>query len=94
MKIATNFTFNPLSQQQAPLTFTQQLQRQSKLSSRNNLMVNSKHASGSAAGGHKSNGGGVQRHSQVLPDLSEHQLGKSNIMKLSTFPANLQFSPK
>lgn len=66
--------------QQAPLTFTQQLQRQSKLSSRNNLMVNSKHASSSAAAAHKSsiNGGAGahQRHSQVLPDLSEHQLGK------------------
>jgi len=46
------------SQQQAPLTFTQQLQRQSKLSSRNNLMVNSKHASSSGAAGHKSSGGG------------------------------------
>ncbi|KAH8332806.1 hypothetical protein KR074_011070 [Drosophila pseudoananassae] len=65
------------SNDQAPLTFTQQLQRQSKLSSRNNLMVNSKHASGSGAGGHKSNGGGGQRHSQVLPDLSEHQLASN-----------------
>ncbi|KAH8241329.1 hypothetical protein KR032_008259 [Drosophila birchii] len=65
--------------QQAPLTFTQQLQRQSKLSSRNNLMVNSKHASSSGASGHKSSGGGGggQRHSQVLPDLSEHQLASN-----------------
>ncbi|BFF92372.1 ankyrin repeat domain-containing protein 50 [Drosophila madeirensis] len=65
------------SNDQAPLTFTQQLQRQSKLSSRNNLMVNSKHASGS---GHKSSGGGGgggQRHSQMLPDLSEHQLASN-----------------
>ncbi|KAL7730012.1 hypothetical protein ACLKA6_009306 [Drosophila palustris] len=65
------------SNDQAPLTFTQQLQRQSKLSSRNNLMVNSKHASGSAAASsHKSNSNG-QRHSQVLPDLSEHQLASN-----------------
>ncbi|XP_017141224.1 ankyrin repeat domain-containing protein 50 isoform X2 [Drosophila miranda] len=66
------------SSNDAPLTFTQQLQRQSKLSSRNNLMVNSKHASGS---GHKSSGGGGggggQRHSQMLPDLSEHQLASN-----------------
>ncbi|EDW98404.2 ankyrin repeat domain-containing protein 50 [Drosophila yakuba] len=67
------------SNDQAPLTFTQQLQRQSKLSSRNNLMVNSKHASSSGAAGHKSSGGGggAQRHSQVLPDLSEHQLASN-----------------
>lgn len=43
-------------------------------------MVNSKHASGSAAASHKSNNGAAgaahQRHSQVLPDLNEHQLGK------------------
>ncbi|KAH8381574.1 hypothetical protein KR093_008518 [Drosophila rubida] len=66
------------SNDQAPLTFTQQLQRQSKLSSRNNLMVNSKHASGSgaASGSHKASSNG-QRHSQVLPDLSEHQLASN-----------------
>lgn len=64
------------SNDQAPLTFTQQLQRQSKLSSRNNLMINSKHASGSAAASHKSSSNG-QRHSQVLPDLSEHQLASN-----------------
>ncbi|XP_068157454.1 ankyrin repeat domain-containing protein 50 [Drosophila tropicalis] len=66
------------SNDQAPLTFTQQLQRQSKLSSRNNLMVNSKHASSSGSGSQRVNGnnasGGGQRHSQVLPDLNEHQL--------------------
>ncbi|KAH8382886.1 hypothetical protein KR009_005712 [Drosophila setifemur] len=76
------------SNDQAPLTFTQQLQRQSKLSSRNNLMVNSKHASGSGAGGHKSNGGGGQRHSQVLPDLSEHQLGKPSKITSLKLKAN------
>ncbi|KAH8406656.1 hypothetical protein KR222_001949 [Zaprionus bogoriensis] len=69
------------SNDQAPLTFTQQLQRQSKLSSRNNLMVNSKHASGSAAASHKSSSNGAagahQRHSQVLPDLNEHQLASN-----------------
>ncbi|XP_030371679.1 ankyrin repeat domain-containing protein 50 isoform X2 [Scaptodrosophila lebanonensis] len=77
------------SNDQAPLTFTQQLQRQSKLSSRNNPfvqnapMVSSKHggaaASTSAAStsGHKSGGVSHQRHSQVLPDLSEHQLASN-----------------
>ncbi|XP_017845921.1 ankyrin repeat domain-containing protein 50 [Drosophila busckii] len=73
------------SNEQAPLTFTQQLQRQSKLSSRNNLMINSKHASSStsaaaaaAAGSHKPNGSGAhQRHSQQLPELSEHQLARN-----------------
>jgi len=84
------------SQQQAPLTFTQQLQRQSKLSSRNNLMVNSKHASSSGAAGHKSSGGGggggAQRHSQVLPDLSEHQLGRCNIILTLQLKANQMVS--
>ncbi|XP_064551187.1 uncharacterized protein LOC135437229 isoform X1 [Drosophila montana] len=69
------------SNDQAPLTFTQQLQRQSKLSSRNNLMVNSKHASSSAAAAHKSSSnsgaGAHQRHSQMLPDLNEHQLASN-----------------
>jgi len=54
-------------------------------------MVNSKHASSSGAAGHKSSGGGggAQRHSQVLPDLSEHQLGMFNSVSIAQLPANI-----
>ncbi|XP_061389650.1 uncharacterized protein LOC133324836 [Musca vetustissima] len=74
------------SNDQAPLTFTQQLQRQTKLSSRNNPfmqnapIVNSKHSNSASSSslGHKAGGGGGggghHRHSQILPDLSEHQM--------------------
>ncbi|XP_046806124.1 uncharacterized protein LOC111675784 [Lucilia cuprina] len=67
------------SSNDAPLTFTQQLQRQTKLSSRNNPfvqnspMVNAKHNSASSSSlAHKNSA--HQRHSQILPDLSEHQM--------------------
>ncbi|XP_073816453.1 uncharacterized protein isoform X2 [Musca autumnalis] len=73
------------SSNDAPLTFTQQLQRQTKLSSRNNPfmqnapIVNSKHSNSASSSSlaHKSGGGGGgggHRHSQMLPDLSEHQM--------------------
>ncbi|KAL9892310.1 uncharacterized protein ACN2A1_007938 isoform 2-T2 [Glossina fuscipes fuscipes] len=71
------------SNDQAPLTFTQQLQRQSKLNSRNNPfvqnapVVNSRNAAGSSAfsiAAHKTGAHHMQRHSQLLPDLNEHQI--------------------
>ncbi|XP_055853257.1 ankyrin repeat domain-containing protein 50 isoform X1 [Episyrphus balteatus] len=56
------------SNEQAPLSFTQQLQRQTKLNSRNNPFVqNAPVVSSKYPKGH-------QRHSQLLPDLSEHQI--------------------
>ncbi|XP_004533203.1 uncharacterized protein LOC101450626 [Ceratitis capitata] len=73
------------SNDQAPLTFTQQLQRQTKLNSRNNPFVqnapiiSSKHGAAStsaaATGGmqQQSKSHHSQRHSQLLPDLNEHQ---------------------
>ena len=69
--------------QQAPLTFTQQLQRQTKLNSRNNpfvqnAQVGALHGTGpstsQAAGAHKSHNS--QRHSQMLADLNEHNMGE------------------
>ncbi|XP_017483641.1 PREDICTED: uncharacterized protein LOC108372461 isoform X1 [Rhagoletis zephyria] len=72
------------SNDQAPLTFTQQLQRQTKLNSRNNPFVqnapiiSSKHGAAStsaAASGamqQQQKGHHSQRHSQLLPDLNEH----------------------
>ncbi|XP_067617175.1 ankyrin repeat domain-containing protein 50 [Eurosta solidaginis] len=73
------------SNDQAPLTFTQQLQRQTKLNSRNNPFVqnapiiNSKHSSSAptsaaaAGGAMQQKAHHSQRHSQLLPDLNEHQ---------------------
>uniref|UniRef100_A0A1A9W6F9 ANK_REP_REGION domain-containing protein n=1 Tax=Glossina brevipalpis TaxID=37001 RepID=A0A1A9W6F9_9MUSC len=72
------------SNDQAPLTFTQQLQRQSKLNSRNNPfvqnapVVNSRSGAAGSSGfsiaAHKTGAHHMQRHSQLLPDLNEHQL--------------------
>uniref|UniRef100_A0A1I8PBA3 Uncharacterized protein n=1 Tax=Stomoxys calcitrans TaxID=35570 RepID=A0A1I8PBA3_STOCA len=71
------------SSNDAPLTFTQQLQRQTKLSSRNNpfmqnaSMVNSKHSHSASSSSLAHKTGGHQRHSQMLPDLNEHQMASN-----------------
>ncbi|XP_049303711.1 uncharacterized protein LOC105232825 isoform X1 [Bactrocera dorsalis] len=73
------------SNDQTPLTFTQQLQRQTKLNSRNNPFVqnapiiNSKHGAASTSSNavgamqQQSKAHHSHRHSQLLPDLNEHQ---------------------
>ncbi|XP_037949813.1 uncharacterized protein LOC119680877 [Teleopsis dalmanni] len=70
------------SNDQQPLTFTQQLQRQTKLNSRNNPFVQNApiiNAKNSASAAHKgAHGHHSQRHSQMLPNLNEHHLA-SNI---------------